>query len=128
MIEHPPDMFDRPTEAPPPLEPVRSSEDITTMHAEWARRDVASRTKASSWHRVVRKTRSAADRMLGRADNQMMGDLIRAIDTVAMRCDELSERVTRQEALIAEIASSLGQELTRLRALVAHQTPPSTDA
>jgi hypothetical protein len=128
MIEQPPEMFDRPTEAPPPLVPVQSSEHVTTMHMEWARRDVASTAKTSPWRRVIRKTRSTADRMLGRADNQMMGDLIRAIDAVAVRCDELSDRVARQEILIADMASSLGQELTRLRAVVAHDMPPHTDA
>jgi hypothetical protein len=62
--------------------------------------------------------RTAASRLLGRGHDELIGDMIRAFDTLALRCDELSERLARQEALTADIAGALGQDVARLQAAV----------
>jgi hypothetical protein len=55
----------------------------------------------------------------------MLGDLIRAIDAVATRCDELSDRVSSLEVSVDDMARILGEEVTRLRAAV-EQSPSET--
>jgi hypothetical protein len=45
-----------------------------------------------------------------------MAELIRAVDAVAVRCDELADRLMSQQVLTAEMATSYGEELTRIRA------------
>ena len=55
---------------------------------------------------------------------------MRAIDTIATRCDELSERVAGLEVTADDLARVLGEELTQLRAAVERigsgPPPPST--
>ncbi len=46
----------------------------------------------------------------------MIGDLIRAVDAVAARCDEISERLAQQQIVLNDAVTILGEELTRLRA------------
>jgi tetrahydromethanopterin S-methyltransferase subunit B len=62
-----------------------------------------------------------------------MGDVVRAVDAVAQRCDELSERVTRLSTITDDVASSLSEEVSELRTIVEHlrrhieSTPHSSD-
>jgi tetrahydromethanopterin S-methyltransferase subunit B len=44
--------------------------------------------------------------------------MVRAVDAVAVRCDELSERVGNLELTADDLARSLGQEIALLRASV----------
>jgi hypothetical protein len=118
MTDPPPRMLPRPSEAPEPLEPVRSSETLTRLHAVWSRMHAG--VQPSPGSRVKRAIRTAARRAIGPVDDELSGDLIRAVDALAARCDELSQRLAAQEELTAELTASLGQEVTRLRAAVAH--------
>lgn len=112
-------MFSRPSDVPPALPPVRNSEHVMALHAEWSRIHAAA-APAAPWRRLARRGRAYANRALGRTDRELIADLIRAVDAVAARCDELSERLTSQHVTLDEVATAYGEELTRLRADLAH--------
>jgi hypothetical protein len=88
------------------------------MHTEWARLDAAPGNTASVGVRLRVKARSAAARVTGNADRHFLADLVRAVDAVAARCDELSERVGKLEVVADDLARILGEEITQLRAAV----------
>jgi len=130
--EPPPAMFDRPTDVTDPLPPVRGSEHVASLHAAWGRMAASEAVpETSAWRRVGRKARSLADRGLGRPDREVMANLIRAVDAVAARCDELLERLTSQQVSIDDMATIYGEELTRMRAELARVAsrarPPADD-
>jgi hypothetical protein len=49
-----------------------------------------------------------------------MATVARATDAVAAQCDALTERLALQEATMADVTATFGQELARLRAEVQH--------
>jgi hypothetical protein len=105
----PPTMLSRPAESPEPLSPIRSGELVTRLHTGWAALQSA---PMSRWRRAVRRT-------LWHSDPDIVGDLIRAVDALAERCDELNGRVAVLETITSELTGILGQEVTRLQAAVA---------
>jgi hypothetical protein len=111
-------MFRRPSDPPEPPLPLGTSDTITTLHAEWGRVHAASTSAVTMRQRMARKVRAQTARMGLGTDRKMLGDLIRAIDAVATRCDELSDRVSSLEVLVDDMARILGEEVTRLRAAV----------
>jgi hypothetical protein len=119
MSEPPPRMFARPTEAADPLAPIRASEPVTRLHDEWARMHGRSPAESISVRAQIRgKLRSGLQRLLGRADHEFLGDLVRAVDALAARCDELSVHLSNQEIVSGNLAEILGEDVTRLRAAV----------
>jgi hypothetical protein len=126
MNELPPSMFSRPTDAPEPLPPIRSGAYVSALHSEWARRHGQWADSGPTWRRMARRARSRLQRSLGGADTQLLGDLVRAVDALAARCDEMTARLSNQEAVVAELAQTLGREVTRLRATVDLLTTRST--
>jgi hypothetical protein len=118
MTDTPPAMFQRPTDPCQPLPPLRSGGQIARMHTEWARLDAATGYTSSVGDRLRVKARSAAARVTGSADRHFLADLVRAVDAVAARCDELSERVGKLEVVADDLARILGEEITQLRAAV----------
>jgi hypothetical protein len=115
----PPVMFDYPSDAPPPLTPLRGGAEITRIHDYWTRLDSpVTDTRSPTVNRLVRRGRRIALRALGRSDHDFLADLTRSIDAVAARCDELAEQLARQQHLAETLARTLGEEVTRLRALV----------
>jgi hypothetical protein len=115
----PPTMFDLPADPPPALSPIRGSAEIATIHKRWSQMATGTPLAASRWSSILHKTRSLMNRLLGRSDHDFLADLTRAIDAVAARCDEISDQLARQQILAHNIAESLGEEVTRLRASVA---------
>jgi hypothetical protein len=115
----PPAMFDLPADPPPTLSPIRGSAEIATIHERWSQMATGTPLSASRWSSMLRKSRSVMNRLLGRSDHDFLADLTRAIDAVAARCDEISDQLARQQILTNNIAESLGEEVTRLRANVA---------
>lgn len=111
-------MFRRPSDPPETLPSLRSNEHIVKLHTEWARLHETPAASRASSARVRTKARSVVSRLLGTADHQLLGDVVRAVDAIAVRCDELSERVGNLELTSDDLARSLGQEITRLRASV----------
>jgi tetrahydromethanopterin S-methyltransferase subunit B len=57
-------------------------------------------------------------RLTGGTDHRYIGDVIRAVDIIALRCDELSERVTQLAMSADDVARVLCEEVTELRAVV----------
>ncbi len=107
-------------DAAPPLDPVRGDPAVSSMHQTWAR--LANQGGGSGWRRRVERLvpgPSAADR-------ELIGEVIRATDALAARCDQLAERVMALEGALAEVIEVLGADLTRLRAAV-DGTPPPND-
>jgi hypothetical protein len=117
MSETPPTMFRRPTDPPDPLPPLRETEQLVRLHAEWARLHAPSSDSQSLRSRVGARARAARLR-LGGADRRYIGDVVRAVDVIALRCDELSERVTQMTVSADDVARVLGEEVTELRAVV----------
>jgi hypothetical protein len=54
-----------------------------------------------------------------RNDRDLIGELIRAVDALAARCDELADRMITLESALAELVEVFGADLTRLRAAAA---------
>jgi hypothetical protein len=128
MTEEPPVMFRRPSDSPEPLPSLRANEHIVKLHTEWARLHATPDAPQAPSARLRAKARTVVSRLLGTADHQLLGDVVRAVDAIAVRCDELSERVGNLELTSDDLARSLGQEITRLRASVERSmgTEPET--
>ena len=127
-VTEPPAMFRRPTDPPDPLPPIRSSETITGLHAEWARQHAGPAPENTWSNRLRNKARAVRGRIGVGTDPQLLGDLVRAVDAVAARCDELSERASHLEIVVDDLARILGEEVTRLRAAVAKSSKTSAES
>lgn len=115
MTENQPHMFQRPSDPPEPLPPLRAGEDIGRLHTEWARvHESPGNTDALAGR--LRNRASVAARVARGADHGLIGDLIRAVDAIAARVDELSERVNNLATTTDDLARSLSEEVSRLRA------------
>jgi len=111
-------MFRRPSDPSPPLEPLRGGNEIAELHRAWARMHPPSRGPETLWRRLRGKWRSLSSRITNGDDRRLLGDLVRAVDAAAARCDTLSERVANLEVTVDDLARILGEEVTRLRAAV----------
>lgn len=130
----PPALLTHALDAAPPLPPVRADPALTAMHEGWSR---AHATPAGAvgdgapggWRgRVSGFVARAARRAVQPAqaeDRAMIGDLIRATDTLAARCDALADRVATVERALAEVVEVLGADVARLRADVASRPAPA---
>lgn len=116
MTGQAPRMYSRPTEPPEPLKPVQMSEEISSLHTKWAALHVGN----GAVSRARRRSLGIANRLLGRSDDVLIGDLIRAVATLATRCDELASRTERLETIVADIAGTLGQDVARLQTTVSN--------
>ena len=63
--------------------------------------------------------RKIGNRVPGGVDQVIIADLIRAVDAVAARCDELSDRLQHQQIVLDDAVTIFGEELTRIRAELA---------
>ena len=79
-------MLPRPSEAPEPSSPMRPGEELTRLLAAWSRIHAAA-AQSSPASRFKRSVRSTARRVVGQTDQALSGDLIRAVDALAARCD-----------------------------------------
>jgi hypothetical protein len=115
--ETPPKMLRQPADAPPPLTPLGQNEHLSSLHLGWARlygQPEGDTSPRATWQRARGKARRSLP-MAG-ADRELLGALIRAVDAIALRCDELADRLTTQEALTEDVTESFGADLTHLRA------------
>jgi hypothetical protein len=132
MDQEPPRMFRAPTDPPEPLPPLRADEPMVRLHLEWARMHEPSASKTVR-SRLQARTRAVRLRFSGTLGDRYMGDVVRAVDAVAQRCDELSERIARLSTITDDLASSVSEEVTELRTVVEHlrrhieNTPQSSD-
>jgi hypothetical protein len=125
-VTEPPAMFRRPSDAPEPLVPLRNSAPITTLHAEWARVHAPADARASLRHRLGRRVRALSAKIGLGYDPNFVGELVRALDAIAVRCDQLADRVSDLEMSIDDLSGALGEEVTRLRAAVDRTSPGSS--
>jgi len=113
--EVPPKMLRRPAQAPPPLDPIREDEQVVGLHEAWARlHGVSEGSPPAQWQRVRGKVRRSLP-FVG-PEHDLLGGLIRAVDALAQRCDELAARLQANEELTEDVADSFGTDLTQLRA------------
>jgi hypothetical protein len=109
-----PRMFKRPSDVSDPFPPLRHSAEIAKLHREWIVRIVPP-AKPSAGQRAIRVVRRVANRA-GSVDREIIADVIRAIDALANRCDELSDRLEHQHIVLDDAVTILGEEIMRLRA------------
>lgn len=130
LLSHPP----RPGE---PLPPIRNDPAMAALHATWERVHEEERgsghergaNAGSSVEKVLRRLAEAGIAPLRRshdADREMLGEVIRSMDTLARRVDELGTRIYELEALVEEVVMVTGEELTRVRAALS--TPGAAEA
>jgi hypothetical protein len=110
----PPAMFNRSSDVPSPIPHLRHGKEIVKLHREWITRIVPPE-RPSAGQRAIRVVRRVANRA-GSVDREIVADLIRAIDTLASRCDELADRLQHQHIVLDDAVTIYGEELTRLRA------------
>ena len=122
----PPSMFSRPSDPPEPPLPIRNSDHIVILHREWARSHTKPDDTTTLAGRLGKRARTIVSRLRNGTHDRLLGDLIRAVDALAMRSDELSERVANLEVIVNDVARILGSELTRIRAEIESGTREST--
>jgi hypothetical protein len=116
--EVPPATYSRPTDPPPALTPVRASSPQVELHQAW-QQSASTTPGATPSATLGHQARRLVNRGLGRTDRELIAQLIRAVDTVAARCDELSDRLASQQVLLDEVATALTEEVTAIRAKLA---------
>lgn len=114
-----------------PLPSVQHGDEVEAVHRAWAdahtSREEAAKAGASVASgggldavkaRVKARISSAAAAGLPDqdADRRVVGDLIRAVDALAQRIDELGGRLMALEALVEEVVVVASEDLTRVRA------------
>ena len=143
----PPRLLTRPAAPPPVPPPLAQSEPIAQLHRRWSQLHGAPGSAALPAPAVPdpgRGAAPAAPRIPGgvrakvrarvataaagvqQADRAMTGDLVRAVDAIAHRLDELSTRVSDLEALLQEVVDTVSEDLVRLQ--VALGVPPEGTA
>ena len=122
MDQEPPRMFQAPTDPVEPLPPLRANEAMVRLHAEWARMHEASISSSARprWRTLIRAVRL---RLKIAANGRYIGDVVRAVDAVALRCDELSERIAQLSSITDDLARAVSQEVTELRTVVEQLKP-----
>lgn len=113
--DEPPTMLHHAFDAAPHLDPVRTTDTVTSMHQTWARVATGDAERSASRGKVGRLLEGLSAQAV-RDDRTMLGELIRATDALAARCDELADRVMALEGALAEMVDVFGADLTRLRA------------
>jgi len=117
MEQEPPRMFRMPTDPPEPLPPLSADESMVRLHREWARNHEPSRS-AHFGSRLRGRARAVRLRLSPTITDRYMGDVVRAVDAIARRCDELSERLTRLSVVTDDLARSASEEVTELRTII----------
>jgi hypothetical protein len=111
-----PRMFQRASDVPDPMPSVRHGEQVATLHRKWVGvAEVVNGESTSFRDRAGRVARRITGRGSLGIDRVMMSDIIRAIDAVAQRCDDISERLAHQDVLVNDVVTIFGEELTRIR-------------
>jgi hypothetical protein len=108
--ERAPRMLRQPADAPPPPGHVGDSAPVLAFRHVWSGRNARSGGSLRAW----------AGRVSGRSDRRLLLALAESTEVLAARCDLLVDRLAAQEAVTADVAGALGQDLTLLRAEVLH--------
>jgi hypothetical protein len=111
-----PSSFSRPTDAPDPVGNLSGRAALLDLQRL---RETSSEGNRHTEALMVR-IRRWLGRVSGRADRRALRILADATGELVERCDLLADHLTAQEEVVDEVARVLGEELTRLRAEVAH--------
>jgi|SRR5580698_4331407 hypothetical protein len=103
-----PRMLHQPADSPPPAGHVGETSPLVRFRRVWSDRQNATNRSLRRW----------AGRITGRSDRRLLLALASATEAMAAHCDLLVDRLTTQEAVTADLASTFGQEITKLRAQV----------
>lgn len=134
----PPSLLRRPPGASAPLPPVQHGEELAAVHRAWAEADAhhggpipaaGGRRLGAVWARVragVAAATASAPPDHG-TDRAVVGDLIRAVDALARRVDELGGRLAALDELVEEVVVVTGEDLARVRAALAGAEAPRAD-
>lgn len=134
----PPRLLSRPAAPSPAPAPLAASGPVTQLHRRWAQLHGAPASAgpeapapavadtgqgaAPAAHRIpgvrakVRARVATAAAGVQQADRAMTGDLVRAVDALAQRIDEITTRVTDLEALVQDVVDTVSEDLVRLQA------------
>lgn len=128
-----PRLLSRSAEPLPLPPPVHDSEEVVSLHVKWAQlvgggsgtllhagaaaSGAASggAAPASGVRAKVRARVVAAAGTQAAADRALIGDLIRAVDTLATRVDVVAERVGNLELLLQEVVDKVSEDLVRVQ-------------
>lgn len=112
-----PVMFKRQSDVPDPMPSVRHGDQVAQLHREWIRITAPlSAGSRSPKQRLGHMMRRFANRLPGTVDQVFIADMIRAVDAVAARCDEIADRLEHQTIVLDDAITIFGEELTRIRA------------
>jgi hypothetical protein len=113
----PPALLAHPPGPGPALDPLQGGDEVAAMHREWARLG-AGAGRGGGLRGAGRATVAAAERRLPghRAQRALIGDVIRAVDAVARRVDEIGVRLLALEELVEEVTVVTGEDLAAVRA------------
>lgn|GEM_PF-4008723 len=126
LLGRPPDVLAEPA-APNPLPPpIHEADEVTTLHTNWARLAAGGgeeppQAQVAGGGRVRAKVRArvaaatAANAATAQSqDRGLVGDLIRAVDAIAQRVDDLGARLNRLERLVQVVFDTLSEDLVRV--------------
>ena len=115
---------DRWTPSPPEdltalLTPMQADHELRALHDRWALPDrLASVQAGSGWKRLLlRPFGRIVFRVLGPylgAERELLAQMVRTLDALARRCDELTEAMARRQAVEAESQAKLAAALDHL--------------
>jgi hypothetical protein len=117
MDPEPPRMFRAPSDPLEPLPPLRANEPVVRLRTEWARLHDKS-VPTSVRRRLRARIRAVRLRLIVALNARYAEDVVRAVDAIALRCDELSERITHLSSITDDLARAVSQEVTDLRTVV----------
>lgn len=133
----PPHLLQHPPGPGPAFEPVSGAEPLAAAHRRWQdahdqpqRGSAPDQSSGSRPRRVVDEAKSLLKHRLSAAvgdeltraeqtDRALIGDLVRTVELLAGRVDEIGRRLHALEALVEEVVVVTSEDLTVLRAAVA---------
>lgn len=137
-LDAPPRMLTHPPSGGPAFTSLHQGDELATVHRAWADLGAAERERGteagatgSIRARVRARVTSAATeaaRAAGHADRALLGDVIRAVDLLARRVDEIAQRLVQLEHVVEEVVVVTSEDVTRIRAVLASMTPDQTPA
>ena len=126
LATDPPRLLQKPPGTGTRLVPVQESDAVGAVHREWAEVHANEQERSAELGggmraRVRAKVTSAtatATLQAQQADRYLIGGLIRAVDALAKRVDEIGERLQLLEAVVDDLVVVTGHELTAIRAVL----------
>jgi hypothetical protein len=100
-------MFSGPSDAPSPLTRLNDGEAGQVFGQVWAY-EQARGGSLRAW----------LARVSGRADRRLLFAVATVTQELLLRCDELAQRLERQEAVTEDVTGALGEDVTQMRAEV----------